>query len=1107
MTEDNNGSMLSSVTPKRYKKKDRLDGKIALMGALSVLITAVALVILAVWQSRQYNDLAQNEVELLIDADLDHITQGVYNLVRTENEAVQLQVNYNLNVARHLLNQAGSISLSEKLVNWTVSNQLTNASKKVSLPQFLMADTWLGKNTNVGIETPIVDKITKLVGETTTIFQRMNEKGDMLRVATTVKNSAGQRAIGTYIPAVNPDGKANPVVSSILKGKTYHGRAYVVNDWYLTAYEPIYDKSGSLVGMLNVGIKQKVIEARIRQAILHTKVGKTGYVYVLTGQGKGRGQYVISYRGERDGEDIWSNQDSDGHYVVQEIIGKAINLKPDEMTTVRYRWQNPGEPNSRWKIARLAYYAPWDWVIGTSVYEDELQAYRALLDHGQSKMTRSMATAGLIITILIGVSGIPIARKITGPIRHMTDAAEKIIGGDLTQVVEVKSHDEIGVLAQTFNLMTSKLSNSMESLKKSEEKYRGIYEDALEGLFQSNLDGHILNANPAMAHILGYSSPDKLIAKIHNAGDQLYVNPDDRRKLVKTLIKNREVVRFEVQFRRKDETKIWVCISARLVNAPDGKPSLIDGFISDISDRKQAQEALAESRNYLNEIINSIADPLFVKNSQHQWVLLNNAMCAFLGHCRDELLGKSDYDFFPEKEADVFWAKDELVLNSGIENINEESITNAQGVVHTIVTKKTLYVDEKGEKYIVAIIRDITDLRRAEEEKRLLKARLTQSQKMEAIGTLAGGIAHDFNNILMAIIGYTELARENVLHDDVMQRYLNQVLKASNRAKELVKQILTFSRMTETEYSPIALRTVIKEAFGMLRAVIPSTIEIKQNFTASGLVMSDPTQLNQILMNLCTNAVHAMDEKGGTLEVGLNEVTIDDPATAEDLDLTLGPYLKLVVRDTGKGIPPEIRDRIFEPYFTTKELGRGTGLGLSVIHGIVQSHKGVITCSSILNEGSVFEVYLPKIQMDQDKEDELEQRPLLPGSEHILFVDDEPVLADLAEKMLSDRGYSVVSQTNSSDALTLFKEDPYRFDLVITDMTMPGMTGDRLAQEILKIRQDIPVILCTGYTEHMTKERAEEIGIKEFIFKPLNMQALTTAIRKVSDGEQKKRER
>jgi PAS domain S-box-containing protein len=1098
---DDNRTTVSSVTtpPSNPLKDMKLGVKFALMAAVSVLVTAAALVFLALWQSDLYNDLAQNEVEMLIESDLNHITQGVLNLVRTENEAVQSRVDDHLNLARHVLTDAGDVTLSKENVRWAAINQFTQESTPLDLPKLLVGGTWLGQNDDFSENTPIVDDVTGLVGETATIFQRINDAGDMLRIATTVKSLSGSRAIGTYIPAINPDGTENEVVATILGGETYHGRAYVVNSWYLTAYEPLKNSAGDLVGMLYVGVKQKAVESRVRNAILNTTVGKTGYVYVLGGSGNERGHYIISQNGARDGEDIWLNQDSDGRYVIQEIIQQALTLEPNEMSTIRYRWENPGDPGPRWKIAHLAYYKPWDWVIGTSVYEDELQTYQAMLTNGRLRMMQDMTIAGIIITFLVVLVSVLVTFKISRPIRQMTRVAEKICCGDLNQLVDVRSHDDIGILARTFNLMTTELKQSMEYLKKSEEKYRLIFENALEGLFQTNLEGRIISANPALAGILGYDSPEALISEITNLGHHLYNNPEEREKFISILAQEGEVVGFEVQSRRRDNVNIWISISARLVLDDTGAPTLIEGFISDINDRKQAEEALAESKNYLNEIFNTVADPMFVKNQRHQWVLVNDAMCAFVGHTREELLGKCEYDFFRSEEADIFRSIDDTVLATGEENINEEIFTDPKGQVHTLVTKKSLYTDKNGEKHIVAVIRDVTSQKSAEEEKKQLEVRLSQAQKMEAIGTLAGGIAHDFNNILSAIIGYTELAQDNVLVPDGVRKHLQEVLKASDRAKELVKQILTFSRMTETEYSPIALRSVVKESLKMLRSVIPSTIEIRQNLTASGLVMSDPTQINQIVMNLCTNAVHSMDKTGGKLEVSLSEVTIETPTTFNDFTLSPGPYLNLVVRDTGKGIPREIMARIFEPYFTTKEQGRGTGLGLSVIHGIITSHKGAITCQSLPEKGTTFSIYLPMIRSGKTKEVP-PQKPLVQeGNERILYVDDELILAKMANRMLSSRGYKVVSITDSLDALELFRKSPDDFDLVITDMTMPGLTGDSLAGKLIEIRKDIPVILCTGYSEHISEDLSEEIGIRAFVLKPLNIRTLTETVRKVLD--------
>ncbi len=386
------------------------------------------------------------------------------------------------------------------------------------------------------------------------------------------------------------------------------------------------------------------------------------------------------------------------------------------------------------------------------------------------------------------------------------------------------------------------------------------------------------------------------------------------------------------------------------------------------------------------------------------------------------------------------------------------------------------------------------------EEKERLEAQLRQSHKMEAIGTLAGGIAHEFNNILGIIIGNTELGIMGVPEWSPAKNCLEEIRSASLRAKDVVWNILSFTRKSVTERKPVSISPIIRDSFKLLRAIIPSPIEMLQNIACENdIIMADPTQINQVLVNLCTNSAHAMREEGGFLDVSLENVTLDENTVAQYYeDLSSGNHVKLTVKDTGHGIKPETIDRIFDPYFTTKGIGEGTGMGLAVINGIVKNHDGIINVKSEPGKGTVVEVLLPVTEAENEPE-VMEPDDLPTGNEKILFVDDEESLLKMGHLMLIHLGYQVETNANPDEALELFRSKPDKFDLVITDMTMPQMTGDKLAKELMEIRPYIPIIISTGFSEKIDEYKAKEMGIHAFTMKPLVMRDLAVTVRKVLD--------
>jgi signal transduction histidine kinase/ActR/RegA family two-component response regulator len=402
----------------------------------------------------------------------------------------------------------------------------------------------------------------------------------------------------------------------------------------------------------------------------------------------------------------------------------------------------------------------------------------------------------------------------------------------------------------------------------------------------------------------------------------------------------------------------------------------------------------------------------------------------------------------------------------------------------------------------VQTAQDITERIRIQQEQEKLQRQLVQAQKIEAIGTLAGGIAHDFNNILSGIMGYSELCLNEVQDRPKVYNFMEQVLMAADRARDLVKQILTFSSKSEQEKMPVVLAPIVKEVVKFMRASLPTTIEIRSTIDKNlGVILADSTQMHQVLMNLCTNAGHAMKEKGGILEIGLKQVVVEEQNLVQFHSLASGRYLELSVRDTGHGIPQEHMGRIFDPYFTTKEKGEGTGLGLAVVHGIVKDHGGDIRVYSERGNGTIIRIYLPMIEKKAYEERGVRKTVPKGKGETILFIDDEKMLVDMNKKMLETLGYQVITETDPVQAMEVFKDRNNRIDIVITDKTMPRMTGFDAAREIRALRPDMPVLICSGSEEKGDMEKLSALGLRQFIFKPISISTLAKAIREEIDNK------
>jgi|WetSurMetagenome_2_1015567.scaffolds.fasta_scaffold99408_1 two-component system, cell cycle sensor histidine kinase and response regulator CckA len=511
---------------------------------------------------------------------------------------------------------------------------------------------------------------------------------------------------------------------------------------------------------------------------------------------------------------------------------------------------------------------------------------------------------------------------------------------------------------------------------------------------------------------------------------------------------------------------------------------------------KVAEESLQEEAIRRRILVEQSRDGIVVMDQSGKVYESNLRYAEMLGYSMKEMLSLHVWDW------DTHWPKEQLLEMIG--NVDEKgdhfetTHRRKNGTVIDIEISSNGAVCG-GKKLVFCVCRDISKRKHAEREKKKLEEQLHHSQKLEAIGTLAAGVAHDFNNILGIILGFAELTYDMVPQTVPVHDKIQQIILASHRAKDIIRQLLTFSRKMHIDRAPVDPSLVVKDALKFLRSSLPSTIDLRHNLPfINGTILADPTQIHQVMMNLCSNAAQAMEQTGGVIEVNAESVTLDADRRNQFLGLPEGDYFKLTVSDTGSGIEPDIIDRIFDPYFTTKEIGKGSGMGLAVVHGIVKNHNGAISVSSSPGNGAVFTILIPLLKNKKVYEKHKEP-PLPQGRERILFVDDEAAIVSIAQSNLEELGYAVETALTPQEALNAFRRNARRFDLIITDMTLPKMNGEALFREMRKICKDVRGILCTGYSTITDERRAKQLGFSDFLLKPLSKRDIACAVRKVLD--------
>jgi two-component system, cell cycle sensor histidine kinase and response regulator CckA len=637
----------------------------------------------------------------------------------------------------------------------------------------------------------------------------------------------------------------------------------------------------------------------------------------------------------------------------------------------------------------------------------------------------------------------------------------------------------------------TKQTREAEALRKSEEKYRMLIENSLQGLSIIQ-NGQFIFCNRAYCEMSGYSKEELLSMSPQEMGTM--VHPEDRAFMLqryKDRLAGKPVPsRYEYRGIRKNGEEYWLEVYASSIEY-NGAAALQLATI-DITEQKLAEKRLKESKEYLNQIINSIGDPIIVRDRNHRFVHVNDAFCAFTGKDRDQIFGVTGFEYLPEAQAKKIMDEEENVFSTGKECVSEEEVNDSYGRLHIIASRKALLTDKDGHKQIVCLLRDISEQKR-------LQAQFMQAQKMEAVGVLAGGVAHDFNNLLSVIKGYTELLIEDLSESDPQYEDLKQIEKAAQRATSLTAQLLAFSRKQILKPEILNLNAVLSETNNMLRRLIGEDIELV--YVASpdlGLIHADPGQIQQVLMNLAVNAREAMPH-GGKLTIEAVNLTLDEPYAQIHSVVKPGNYVMMAVSDDGVGMDSATLARIFEPFFTTKEKSKGTGLGLSTVYGIVKQSNGYIWVYSEPGVGTTFKIYFPRVTSGIPVVEE-EQKSEFHGNETILFVEDEDSVRNLANRILQQKGYKTLVAANGMEALRMAGDYDGKIHLVLTDVVMPGMSGTTLVTRLQAMRPGIKSLYVSGYTDNGIVHHGTLDSDVAFLQKPFSIESLTQKVRHVIDS-------
>jgi nitrogen fixation negative regulator NifL len=796
----------------------------------------------------------------------------------------------------------------------------------------------------------LVDRVQKLVGGTCTVFQRI--EGDrLLRISTNVLR-ANARAVGTYLPA------SSEVAKTILRGETYRGRAFVVNAWYITAYEPIRNEKNEIIGALYVGIPEQSALS-LKEAIKSIKIGKTGYAYIMDSAGN------LVVHPAKEGENILGVKDSSGFEYMREIATKATLLKENEVGTIRYPWANVelGETSPRMKINKYQYFRDWDWVIVAGSYEEEIFEGVA-----RTKFFITLVALGTIaLAILLTVM---VSRVLTRPVMELTDVTARMAGGDLTQKVRITTGDEIGTLASSFNRMADQVLSYTRNLEEivhtrteeileKEEKYRNlsnllnsVLESSTEySIMATDIRGVILEYNSGSANLFGWTK-EEVVGKMRI--EQTFRMGDRSRGVIQEISRKVEaegMTEYELQRIRKDGSLFQ---AHAIVTARKDASGKILGFLEiarDITEKLALEKELRETKDYLENIVQSSVDAIVTTDPKGRITFLNRAFEEMVGRSRENILGLPIHQFYLNglHEARKIMA---ILREKGSLKNYETKVVKKDGTV-SILTSASLLQDESGQIIgTLGVFKDLTEKKKLEEELIKTQAHLIEVGKLRALGELVAGVAHEVNNPLMAADAFLHVIRENLAKEDENQKRLELIQQCNERIAKIINHLLHFSRQSKFAFRKVDINEPIENALMITgQQLLNHGIRLLKTFSPNlPKIWGDANQLEQVFLNLISNAKDAMERSDRKRELTITTSLLHHNGWND---------IEILVRDTGTGIPQDDVEKIFEPFFSTKEVGKGTGLGLSICYGIIEAHGGRIEVESNLEEGTTFRVMLP----------------------------------------------------------------------------------------------------------------------------------------------------